>query len=172
MTPDDARRLAEIKAREKLGILNADERWLLSHIDSLTSEVARLTAELDTARDRALEEAVVPINLWLASTQTLRLHMGELSAQELRSVRAALKSRVEAILALRSNPSASPSGAMEWRKVKEKIDNRLNNCLVEMKPDHDDSITGFNEAWDIVRKAFDEIAPPRPNQAGEGEERG
>ena len=29
---------------------------------------------------------------------------------------------------------------------------RLNNHLIEMKPDHDDSITGFNEAWDIARK--------------------
>ena len=49
MTPYDARRLAEIKKRGKLGTLNADERWLLSRIDSLSSEVARLTAELEGA---------------------------------------------------------------------------------------------------------------------------
>lgn len=42
--------------------------------------------------------------------------------------------------------------------LKEQIDTRLNNRLVEMKPDYDDSITGFNEAWDIVRAAFAEVA--------------
>ena len=36
------------------------------------------------------------------------------------------------------------------------LDTRLNNYLCEMKPDHDDSITGFNEAWDVMRKAFDD----------------
>ena len=54
-------------------------------------------------------------------------------------------------------------------RLKFGIDSRLNDQLIEMKPGWDDSITGFNEAWDIVRKAFDEIAPPRLNQAGEGE---
>lgn len=29
---------------------------------------------------------------------------------------------------------------------------RLNRHLIEMKPEYDDSITGFNEAWDIARK--------------------
>ena len=38
--------------------------------------------------------------------------------------------------------------------MKERLDLRLNNCLCEMKPDYDDSITGFNEAWDIMRKTF------------------
>jgi hypothetical protein len=28
----------------------------------------------------------------------------------------------------------------------------MNEHLVDMKPDYDDSITGFNEAWDIARK--------------------
>lgn len=41
-------------------------------------------------------------------------------------------------------------------KMKERLDVRLNNCLCEMKPDYDDSIVGFNEAWDIVRKSFSE----------------
>ena len=55
INPDDAQRLAEIKGREKLGILNADERWLLSRIDSLTSEVARLTAEVAAVKKIAVE---------------------------------------------------------------------------------------------------------------------
>lgn len=36
----------------------------------------------------------------------------------------------------------------------ESIDSKLNDVLCEMKPNFDDSITGFNEAWDIVREIF------------------
>lgn len=36
---------------------------------------------------------------------------------------------------------------------------RLNNRLCEMKEGYDDSIVGFNEAWDIVRKYMDERFP-------------
>jgi hypothetical protein len=32
----------------------------------------------------------------------------------------------------------------------------LNDCLCDMKPNHDDSVTGFNEAWDLMRKFFQE----------------
>lgn len=42
--------------------------------------------------------------------------------------------------------------------IKSTIDYRLNDYLCEMKPEYDDSITGFNEAWDIVRKAFADAA--------------
>lgn len=38
--------------------------------------------------------------------------------------------------------------------LKNRIDASLNAYLCEMKPDMDDSITGFNEAWDVVRKLF------------------
>jgi hypothetical protein len=50
--------------------------------------------------------------------------------------------------------TARPNDAL--RLVKERIDLRLNNHLVEMKEGYDDSIVGFNEAWDIVRGAFAE----------------
>jgi len=40
--------------------------------------------------------------------------------------------------------------------LKQRMDYRLNDYLSEMKPDYDDSITGFNEAWDIVREIFAE----------------
>jgi hypothetical protein len=46
---------------------------------------------------------------------------------------------------------------MTIAELKKVIDARLEAHLVEMKPDHDDSITGFNEAWDIVREAFAEM---------------
>lgn len=38
--------------------------------------------------------------------------------------------------------------------IKRKCDTRLNNYLVDMKPGYDDSITGFNEAWDVIRAVF------------------
>lgn len=42
------------------------------------------------------------------------------------------------------------------RRVKDRIDTRLNNVLCEMEPNYDDSIVGFNEAWDIVSAIFKE----------------
>jgi hypothetical protein len=42
----------------------------------------------------------------------------------------------------------------ELQRIKDRIDTRLNNALCEMKEGYDDSIVGFNEAWDIVRKCF------------------
>ena len=36
------------------------------------------------------------------------------------------------------------------------FDLRLGDALCEMKPDFDDSITGFNVAWDLVSKLFQE----------------
>lgn len=42
------------------------------------------------------------------------------------------------------------------RDLHNRISTRLNNHLCEMKEGYDDSIVGFNEAWDIVRAAFAE----------------
>ena len=44
----------------------------------------------------------------------------------------------------------------ELKMLKNAIDARMESYLVEMRPDYDDSVTGFNEAWDIVRKFFAE----------------
>ncbi len=41
--------------------------------------------------------------------------------------------------------------------LKRRADTRLNAYLVGLEPGCDDSIYGFNEAWDIVRKAFNEV---------------
>ena len=62
---------------------------------------------------------------------------------------------VEAARLLRT-PAPEPQPAGEVERLKERIDLRLNNYLVEMKEGYDDSITGFNEAWDIVRAVFGE----------------
>lgn len=45
---------------------------------------------------------------------------------------------------------------VELRNLKVALSDRLNNHLVEMKEGYDDSITGFNEAWDVVGKFFDD----------------
>jgi len=41
-------------------------------------------------------------------------------------------------------------------RLRWKLETRLNNYLCEMKPNYDDSITGFNEAWNVMRKLFEE----------------
>lgn len=40
--------------------------------------------------------------------------------------------------------------------LRSRIDSRLNDHLCEMKEGCDDSIVGFNEAWDVMRKCFDD----------------
>jgi hypothetical protein len=42
--------------------------------------------------------------------------------------------------------------------LKRRLDIRMNNHLLEMKPDYDDSIVGFNQAQDIVDQLFKGIA--------------
>lgn len=64
-----------------------------------------------------------------------------------------LRKDIEAVCAA-ARPSSGEVVALE--RLKFSIDARLNAVLCEMKPDYDDSIVGFNEAWDIVRKAFEE----------------
>lgn len=55
---------------------------------------------------------------------------------------------------------------VELRKLRGALSDRLNNHLIEMKEGYDDSITGFNEAWDVMGEFFDEkiaaLAKPTP----------
>jgi hypothetical protein len=57
-------------------------------------------------------------------------------------------------------PTAPPLDDMRSR-----LSYRLNDHLCEMKPDHDDSIAGFNEAWDVVRNFFDDEAARVPKKS-------
>ena len=41
--------------------------------------------------------------------------------------------------------------------LRRRLSDRLNNHLADMQPGYDDSITGFNEAWDIARRLLDEM---------------
>jgi hypothetical protein len=42
----------------------------------------------------------------------------------------------------------------ELERIFDRVSTRLNNVLCEMKPGYDDSIVGFNEAWDVMRAVF------------------
>lgn len=67
---------------------------------------------------------------------------------------------VEAIAALRA-------GAGDIDAIKRAVDFRLNEYLCEMKPDFDDSITGFNEAWKVIDAVFaTRSALSQPAQSG------
>lgn len=46
--------------------------------------------------------------------------------------------------------------ATTLQQLKASIDTRINDLLCETKAGYDDSVVGINEAWDVVRKAFDE----------------
>lgn len=46
----------------------------------------------------------------------------------------------------------------ELERIKNRFDTIFNNVLCDMKPGWDDSIEGFNKAWDVARDIFaDEI---------------
>lgn len=50
--------------------------------------------------------------------------------------------------------------------IKRRLDFRLNEHLVEMREGFDDSIVGFNEAWDVMRELFERaIAAPETDSA-------
>lgn len=49
----------------------------------------------------------------------------------------------------------------EIQALKDRIDFRLNDALCDLKPGEDDSQTGFNECWDIVRALFDDALKGR-----------
>lgn len=41
--------------------------------------------------------------------------------------------------------------ADDIKRLKERIDTIFNNVLCDMEPNWDDSIHGFNKAWDVIR---------------------
>lgn len=47
-------------------------------------------------------------------------------------------------------------GSAKAQSIKSGIDTRFNDRLVEMKPEYDDSVTGFNEAWEVIRTMYAE----------------
>jgi len=45
---------------------------------------------------------------------------------------------------------------IELQRLKDRIDRIANDVLCDMKPGWDDSIHGFNKAWDLVRDILSE----------------
>lgn len=58
--------------------------------------------------------------------------------------------------------NAAPSERDILARLKWRIDYQLNDYLCGMKEGYDDSITGFNEAWDIVRQLLAEPLRSEP----------
>ncbi len=52
------------------------------------------------------------------------------------------------------------------RDLKDCIDATLNGYLCEMEEGYDDSIVGFNKAWDLVRGLFDRALSSSPLPTG------
>lgn len=57
---------------------------------------------------------------------------------------------------VRINPDDTQSRIAELTRLKNRFDTIFNNVLCDMKPGWDDSIEGFNKAWDIARDIFKE----------------
>lgn len=52
--------------------------------------------------------------------------------------------------------NANADRVAELLRLKNRFDTIFNNVLCDMKPGWDDSIEGFNKAWDIARDIFAE----------------
>lgn len=57
--------------------------------------------------------------------------------------------------------------ADEREKLRNRLDSHLNDFLCGMKEGWDDSVSGFNDAWDVVRKVFDAAAIRSARDGGE-----
>ena len=84
------------------------------------------------------ERVEATLNDWRKDAGDLRIHF----ANAIREAEAAGEAR---------------GRAMERERIKDALDFRLNDYLCEMREGYDDSIVGFNEAWDVVRKYFKSI---------------
>jgi hypothetical protein len=56
----------------------------------------------------------------------------------------------------RISPDYTQSRVADLTRLKDRCDRILNDVLCDMQPGWDDSIEGFNKAWDIVRDIFKE----------------
>jgi len=108
--------------------------------ENVAAEIDRLRAELAEAR---------------ANAERFRNSMYAVEGQATAAITRAAQAEVERDAIL--------------DRFKSSIDTRLSNVLCEMKEGYDDSIVGFNEAWDVMRKVFDDFkarAAINPSPAG------
>lgn len=69
----------------------------------------------------------------------------------------------------RLSASAGDGWRTQLTRTKDNLDHRLNEALCEMKEGYDDSVVGFNEAWDIVRNYFKEKIDALPASPSPGD---
>ncbi len=63
--------------------------------------------------------------------------------------------QADLLLAMRTKGISAMTKA-DLERLKNRFDTIFNNVLCDMKPGWDDSIEGFNKAWDIARDIFKE----------------
>lgn len=85
-------------------ILGASDNPITFFINAIKAVRPLLIAEAQAEeRERVLEEAANVLVSWASKADTIRLAMGEMTAQEMRSVKAALLNRAAAIRALKNS---------------------------------------------------------------------
>lgn len=112
---------------------------------------------LDVARE-ALEEVEPMLTDAQADAESDPGHEPDV-IEHFKVVRSKVRSALAALASCKAAGGATAQESIQ--RLKMRIDDRLNAYLCDMKPDYDDSIVGFNEAWDIVRKVFEIVASER-----------
>jgi regulator of replication initiation timing len=133
------------RALEQAGVELSEEN------DRLIAENKRLTTDIASDQQRlfhyeaAIERMRADLNATQVSVMALDKESERLRAEntQLHEGMFRLRDQIERLTA-------------ERKALKDRIDRRLDNYLCEMKEGYDDSIVGFNEAWDIVRAVFAE----------------
>jgi hypothetical protein len=147
----------------------ADDIWDALGVTVKNGEIRRAAVALASLRSLAsapadktlLEEAWGALNFILAFYEPGQRHLDTNAWKQAeaagRAVHAKLRAAIDTPAAPADQSDAGRDGVIEEiKRLKDSLDYRLNDYLCEMKPNYDDSITGFNEAWDIMRKKFDE----------------
>ena len=123
-------------------------------LPALLARIERGEGELREAHEEneILREAEAR---WIARLSILRMHSGDAGKMMLADFATWFEKRWTELLSAEQSLSSARADAV--RVVKDRIDLRMNNHLIEMREGYDDSITGFNEAWDVVRSVLADL---------------
>ncbi len=83
------------------------------------------------------------------------IHFDVISAD---TISAVCEKAAKSLRRLLETPPEVLTMAATINHLKQRLDYRMNDYLCEMKEGYDDSITGFNEAWDLMRELFKDAA--------------
>jgi hypothetical protein len=157
--------------RHRFGVRDADARAERAEADAFMFSAGLTEKDLEIER---LKDEVLRFKLQVQALDIASKHNQERAEAEAKAMRGALENLVEAM-----SHHGTVMHAYVWRahieartvlaggklvelpplldQFKSSLDTRLNNMLCEMKEGYDDSVVGFNEAWDVMRKAFDDF---------------